>query len=266
MRGLDLNRLLAGAGRGFLIAVAAWTGGCLPEDSTPSRDMPLEQPDLGPSMPPIERFDSFDSPLCIPSPTQFNPTKKALSIGGLAPAGVVDSLEYRNVFTGNYGGTWTTESVETLGVVCATATDRAKCQSDVAALKPTTGFGCVNDIAGARLCSYLVTTAGDRVEVLGDLVSVKQFLGAIDTPQEALLLVRADREPAWPSFEISCNNKASGAVHAVEDGYQVVAYTSQIFQFYDHIYYQHLLHVTHAGDISIIQTKKVPKESYSIFF
>lgn len=62
----------------------------------------------------------------------------------------------------------------------------------------------------------------------------------------------------WPTFRISCTGKAAGAIHEVADGYQVVAYTVYYPTYYQSIYYQHLLHVSRLGDVTVIQTKNLP--------
>jgi len=255
MRNLDLNRLWAGAGRGLLIAVAGWIGGCASEDITPPMDMQLEQPDL--SQPdPVDTFDSFDSPLCVPD--GYISGRKTLSIQGLAPVRVVDSLELRDVRSRGMTMGWDTTSVETIGTPCATATDRTKCQNDVAARMPMDGFSWIYAPLGSRKYSYLVTTQGDSVAVIGDMAGVKDFLGPIDTPQEALFWVPVQKDPMWPTFRISCTGKAAGAIHEVADGYQVVAYTVYYPTYYQSIYYQHLLHVSRLGDVTVIQTKNLP--------
>ena len=256
MRSFDSNRRWLGAGRGFLIAVAAWMGGCVSEDVAPPMDMQSDPPDLGRSVPPVDTFDSFDSPLCVPD--GFISGRRTLSIQGLALVRTVDSLEHRDVQNHSFSMNWETVSVETLGTPCASATDRVKCQSDVAALKPTTGFGSIYQQLGFQKHSYLVTTQGDSVGLIGDALGVKGFLGPIDTPQEALLLVRAQKDPMWPAFEISCTDKAAGAVHEVADGYQVVAYTTYNFTYKLPIFYQHLLQVTRSGDVTILQSKQFP--------
>jgi hypothetical protein len=81
------------------------------------------------------------------------------------------------------------------GEPCSGATDSAACLAALKQGPPTSeveidpGLGC-----GMVGCTYLVTTAGDKVEHYSSRDDVLAFLGPIDSPEDARLLLLGDYE------------------------------------------------------------------------
>ncbi|HRH01212.1 MAG TPA: hypothetical protein PLR99_33475 [Polyangiaceae bacterium] len=118
------------------------------------------------------------------------------------------------------------------GVPCARAADRALCEKRVAELRlmasQCDGFAVVPKFAapdtatpsrpqGSCTQTYLVYTRGDEVGTVSTAEAARAFLGAIDTPEEALFLAGFEGE----SF--ACGGPAPAAYSAVADGFELVA-------------------------------------------
>ena len=97
---------------------------------------------------------------------------------------------------------WSVEAVASVGERCAGASDLASCEAEV--------------LGGARQ-RYLVTTEGDEVVRYETDSAVRELLGRIDTPGEAVLLAWFDNR------QLVCDDSRRGAVREVEGGYEVVA-------------------------------------------
>ncbi len=141
------------------------------------------------------------------------PSSGSIAISQLMPAQSTDYAELRRIFMDAQMPT----KLSTFGTRCGGATNAMACGSALDALKPASGFGK----ACLQLCSelYLATTTGDAVGSVTTLEALKAFLGTIDTPQEAVLMVAAQ------PFDLSCTDKARGAVRKTETGFEVVAST-----------------------------------------
>lgn len=92
-----------------------------------------------------------------------------------------------------------------MGTRCATATDRAACETAIETLSMET-YG-----------RYLMTTADDEVATHQSEEEFLAVLGEIDTPDEALLRV-------WHAgYSVSCDDVERSGVREVEGGFEVVA-------------------------------------------
>ncbi|MBK6463122.1 MAG: ferritin-like domain-containing protein [Myxococcales bacterium] len=92
---------------------------------------------------------------------------------------------------------WKASQSEGAGTPCGTATDPAKCQAALAALRilpePADPASCRQNQAGPPegcLTSYIVFTRGDTVGKASTLAEAKALFGPIDTPGEAWLMSR----------------------------------------------------------------------------
>ncbi|WNG38739.1 ferritin-like domain-containing protein [Archangium violaceum] len=134
----------------------------------------------------------------------------SLAVSGLSPAQQVDFVQLRRVVS--YPGNDLREESATTssGSACATASNRAACESALSALTSEQGFRA----SCTEVCTefYLATTRGDEVKALTTLEALKSFLGTIDTKQEAALLAFAE------GYNLSCDNLQRGAVRANADG------------------------------------------------
>ena len=107
--------------------------------------------------------------------------------------------------------------IGSIGQKCATATDRAACESAVASAKVRTGFAHGTAL-GIPCCTvhyayYLVATSSDTVEVIDRLDTLREFFGTIDTPEEAAFFVRGyDGE-----YRVDCQH----SVRAADGGFEV---------------------------------------------
>ena len=134
----------------------------------------------------------------------------SLAVSGLSPAVPVDLVQLRSIGTNPGGGYFAEAVVSSSGTACATASDKAACESALSNLSSRSGFrtSCLD------LCSayYVATTRGDEVTAHTTLEALKAFLGPIDTAQEAALLAFAS------NYHLSCQELERGAVRANADG------------------------------------------------
>ena len=134
----------------------------------------------------------------------------SLAVSGLSTPMPVDFVQLRHV--SSQGGTQDRfESViASSGMACASATDRAACESALSRLTSASGFrrSCLD------VCSeyYVATTRGDQVTAHTTLESLRALLGSIDTAQEAALLAFAE------GYKLSCVDRARGAVRPESGG------------------------------------------------
>jgi hypothetical protein len=124
-------------------------------------------------------------------------------LAGLSPASPVDYLELRPVPGAGFPPRG---AVQKHGVPCARATDKAACQSKLAAASSATGFNMGE--CGQMGCSarFLVVNAGDDVKVVDTAAGVKAFLGKIDAPAEAVLITEL------AGYTVACNTPGRGGV------------------------------------------------------
>lgn len=139
-----------------------------------------------------------------------------LAVSGLGPVEQPDVVQLR-ILSKQFDGAEVFQSViASSGTACATATDKAACESALENLTPSDGFRATCQ----ELCStyYLATTRGDEVSALTTLESLRAFLGPIDTAQEAALLAFAQ------GYNLQCDDLERGGVKALPGGgFSVIA-------------------------------------------
>jgi len=200
MKRLSLSRFSMDSVRAVLFAVAALCTGCGDE---PAPAPP--EPTSAPSPPGPPDVSLFDRPLCEAdgriSTHRLNPSKPydyyALQSAGNRSDG---SIYY--------------EIHEGTGTKCKTASDVNKCNAAFSLLKSkqSDGFHLVAYFWVEWY--YFATTIGDTVALNGNLID---FLGEIDTPQEAALVL-------WAHFYgVPCNSPTYGGVRKVAEGYEVIS-------------------------------------------
>ncbi|MCC7542709.1 MAG: hypothetical protein IT379_41215, partial [Deltaproteobacteria bacterium] len=137
--------------------------------------------------------DDFEPPTC--SNGDWQP------LVGLAPAEMRNHLAVADV-----GGDIGPNLVAEVGTRCADATDPAACEADFMASWQTSPSPAI------------LSTDGGDVERWSGAPSIARFLGEIDTPQEATLLVWGD------GYDVRCGNLERSAVRPLSSGgYQVIA-------------------------------------------
>jgi hypothetical protein len=136
------------------------------------------------------------------------------------------------------------------GTACATASDASACESAMA--QAIAGVELHQQCGGPPLACqhFLLTTAGDHVEVTSPEELV-QFLGPIDTPQEALLRVF---QGTFMGYSITCDRPDNTSVRAVSDGYQVVA-TRMSSDCNPVTHSRNLLHVAADGSVTQLRSQ-----------
>jgi hypothetical protein len=146
-----------------------------------------------------------------------------LPMQGLNPAEPVD-------YAGLYSKTTlqpNADQVDATGTACANAYDAPACQKALAA---ATAAVPTDQSCGAPYSygcqSFLLTSTGDRVETWLLPDDLFRFLGPIDTPQEALLLITyGSRDPGH--YGVDCDVPDQSSVRTTSDGYDVVATSLQ---------------------------------------
>ena len=156
---------------------------------------------------------------CIPldgyDPLECAPSGLPMSLSGLSPAVPADYVELRVGVPGEW------EVLDHVGTACATATDPEACAValDEAGADARLLLGeCVS------FCPtfVMVVNRGDEVEVIPDAPTLTAYLGAIDTPDDAVALSLA------AGFALACDDVAEGGVRAAGDGFELIGtrYTS----------------------------------------
>lgn len=151
----------------------------------------------GPDLP---GYPGYSAPAC---------DEHFLAVSGLSPVVPPDFVELRSIFYGG-GDYFAQKRRSSSGTSCATASDRAACQSALSNLSSRTGFR--SSCEGLCSAYYIATTRGDEVTAHTTLEALKGFLGSIDTAQEAALLAFAS------NYDLSCGDLARGAVRANDKG------------------------------------------------
>ncbi len=134
---------------------------------------------------------------------------------GLKPASAVDyvALELVSQVATSSAG----KVIDSDGTACKTATKPSVCQALVA--DAGTGLQTTESCGGPPyLCQhFLLSTAGDTMNTWLPGPGYLEFLGAIDTPAEAILVVASN---TYGGYWVECQQPT---VRAVSDGYEVVA-------------------------------------------
>ncbi|AKJ01957.1 hypothetical protein ATI61_103676 [Archangium gephyra] len=139
----------------------------------------------------------------------------SLAMSGLSPSSPTDFMELRSIGTSPGGGYFAEARLTSSGTACATASDKAACESALSNLSSRSGFRtfCF-DLCNAY---YVATTRGDEVTAHTTLEALKGFLGPIDTAQEAVLLAFASY------YDVSCGDLAQGGVRTnAKGGFNVI--------------------------------------------
>ncbi len=138
---------------------------------------------------------------------------------GLAPAQPFDYLELRETLYQSIDGGFVPSSSTALastGAPCSATADPAACNAALAAALAAFPTPIFPDVGGFRLpnARYLVVRRGGNVQVVATRADLLSFLGKIDSPADARLLVRAD------GYQPLCGKDST---RAVPGGYEVVA-------------------------------------------
>lgn len=130
----------------------------------------------------------FDMDLC--SEEGWHPLR------AVAPQEAVDYLELRLMVEGGFeegdARFAEPEILDADGQLCAGAPEDSACNTEFAALPYVSELGGSNDFGDLRLHKSLAYTRGGTAEVLGSEAALKEFLGDIDAPGDAVL---------WGSFQ-----------------------------------------------------------------
>jgi hypothetical protein len=129
----------------------------------------------------------------------------SFAVSGLSPAVPVDFVQLR--YVSSKPDASTAAVIASSGTACATASDKAACESALSNLSSSSGFR-----TSPYHVAYLGTTRGDEVVAHTSLEALKSFLGPIDTAQEAALVASAS------SSDLSCREMPPGAVRTNEGG------------------------------------------------
>lgn len=155
---------------------------------------------------------------------------------------------------------------DSVGTACDKATDRAACQKKLEQ-ESVIGATCqgivvvpkVRDVAfapetvpprpsGTCSAAFYAYTRGDEVGNLSTRALALEFFGTIDSPEEALFLVRLSGE------SLSCTAEAPAAWRATADGYDV---QSSAVDECGEVTVRKILHVTAQGTITVVSSEKV---------
>lgn len=142
-------------------------------------------------------------------------------------------------------GLTTPSSLASHGDICGAATIPANCMSDFNSLTAMSGFGeCVAD----ECRKYFAVNRGDTNFVVTNRDELLAFFGPIDAAEEALILVN-EQGYQWSAPPIE-----KGAIRAVDDGFEVIAwkYTSTCNPIDS---YRYDLHVSAAGVVNILNNE-----------
>ena len=171
-------------------------------------------------------------PICAASGSAGEGPLKWRATQGLNPSADYDYLAVYGVVVGP--GTFAF-LIDSDGEPCSMASDSDTCEMLVEA-------------AAEIDAVHLTTTSGDVVETFADKEELMQFLGTVDTAQEALLVALFDRKT------IRCGDPALGSARRVADGYEVIV--TQITADCDPIEYSRfLLQVGADGSVTELRSE-----------
>lgn len=154
---------------------------------------------------------------------------------GLTPAVPVDYLELRSAASGP-------SSENTRGMLCATATDRARCMSAYAAINEPRGWS-----VSPGFTQQLVFTRGDEVGVVASLDELRAFLAPVDAPADAALLASAN------GFRVQCDG---ANVRPAATGYELRLFSGTTCGRNTGLDV-HVVAVSRAGEVRALQTVRL---------
>lgn len=173
-------------------------------------------------------------------------------ITGLKPQVPVDYVELRGesdlLEPGDAGHQFTTGDKD--GTPCATATNKTKCNADLAALGSYDGWVVPSYGNAAPMHTYLVYTRGDTVGLVKTLDELVSFLGPIDTAKEAGLLV------TQKGYAFVCPSNNAKALPG--GGYEVIARSGHTCGPEAHLD-EHRIDVSSAGVVEVKETTLIQK-------
>ncbi|NMO22266.1 ferritin-like domain-containing protein [Pyxidicoccus fallax] len=178
--------------------------------------------------------------------------QSALAVSGLSLPSQPDFVQLRQVGSnpGLENGRIET-AVSSSGTACATANDKAACESALSGLTSPGGFrrDCQD------LCSeyYVATTRGDEVKAHDTLDKLRSLLGPIDTAQEAALLAFGE------GYYLSCTDLKRGAVKAGPGGTFSVVGTKGYACGPNTAVTQYLLEVTPSGEVKEVSSAVIER-------
>ncbi len=157
-----------------------------------------------------------------------------------------------------------TNGSDSVGTACDKASDRAACQKKLEQ-ESVIGANCQGLVVvpkfreaafapqepfrpGSCSASFYAYTRGDEVGNLSTRALALEFFGTIDSPEEALFLVRLSGE------SLSCTAEAPAAWRATADGYDV---QSSAVDKCGEVTVRKILHVTAQGTITVVSSEKV---------
>jgi hypothetical protein len=159
-----------------------------------------------------------------------------------------------------------TSGSDSVGTACANASDRVACQKKLEQ-ESVIGATCqgivvvpkVRDVAfapeaaapppaGSCSATFYAYTRGDEVGNLSTRALALEFFGTIDSPEEALFLVKLSGE------SLSCAAEAPAAWRATADGYDV---QSSAVDRCGEVTVRKILHVSAQGTITVVSSEKV---------
>ncbi|HMI89860.1 MAG TPA: hypothetical protein VK509_00790 [Polyangiales bacterium] len=207
-------------------------------------DVPVdEQPSAGPAAPPPVHA-SQATPVtvrCEGGPPQL--------FTGLTPAQPFDAAEYRvQAMSSLEPQIWFGQ-----GVLCASASDVTACQSEIAraADEPNLLFATALPMFGT-IAQYVLTTRGDEVRKYQSRAELLQFLGPIDSPEDALLLLYYDHLPVpctAPTDSATYVGVVPQSIRERDDGYEML-FLNQIIGCGNRDIERVTLHVATDGTVS----------------
>ncbi|HBQ12555.1 MAG TPA: hypothetical protein DEF51_15885 [Myxococcales bacterium] len=148
-----------------------------------------------------------------------------------------------------YLGAWTVGlgrspiyALDEIGEACGDASDRAGCDAELQRAQEETWQNA------------LISTTGDDVVVRTDPADVLAFLGTIDTPNEAALVV-------WHAgYEIYCAGPHLSSVETLPDGFRVYAYQAGGGCGEPWVTTRFTFHVSPAGEMTLEDEREVARE------
>jgi hypothetical protein len=111
---------------------------------------------------------------------------------------------------------WDVNTAAEAGVPCQTASDLADCKQRLSSIDAHLGGGdddCYEACSGTH---YAVTTRGDDVEIWYGPEGLRELLGAIDSPHDAVLWLYTQ-----DVYNLSCGDLEQGAYRETADGIEV---------------------------------------------
>ena len=173
----------------FAASLAATAAGC------PSDDLTLKPLDEG-----------FSEPTCMDG--QWD------GLAAIQPSARFDAAVWRTASAYSPG-----MDEALVGVPCANAGDMTAC--DAAWDQAGKGDSSIGHEVGIQVSAweYVVVNRGDDVSTVGTRAELLDFLGPIDTPDEAVALAR------WDGYQMRCDDRELSSVKSLEGGRYVVVGT-----------------------------------------